>query len=69
MLSKIMQKLRKLANIKKLHLFRYKFRLVITCPAPISDADDPSKSRPNVTSFADLDLFTNQAPVGQILEV
>lgn len=50
---------------------RYKFRLIMTCPAPIFDSlnQTQTQTRDNVTSYADLTVLTNQAPVGKSLEV
>ncbi|XP_037027027.1 uncharacterized protein LOC119067871 isoform X2 [Bradysia coprophila] len=50
---------------------KYKFRLITTCPAPIYDSMNQTKSqtRQNATSYADITILTNQAPVGKPLEV
>lgn len=47
---------------------RYKFRLYITCPAPIANIEN-AKNRKNVTSFVDITISTNKPPVPQRLEV
>lgn len=54
--------------LKYCHLvLRYKFRLITTCPAPISDIDNlPTEL---VSSFVDVTVHTNQPPIGQVLEV
>lgn len=49
-------------------LYRYKFRLFITCPAPIINIED-AKNRSNVTSFVDIVIATNKPPIPQRLDV
>lgn len=50
---------------------QYKFRLNAICPAPITDLDEPinDAARPNVTSYVDMVITTNAAPLGRRLEI